>query len=67
MWQYCCQGRYDYQKHFRGENMNQKLIDLLENVNDLLFDESININQPEIRQEIKAIIEQVQNELNEDY
>ena len=47
--------------------MNQKLIDLLENVNDLLFDESININQPEIRQEIKAIIEQVQNELNEDY
>ena len=47
--------------------MNQKLIDLLENVNDLLFDESININQPEIRQEIKAIIEQVQNELNEDF
>ena len=47
--------------------MNQKLIDLLENVNDLLFDESININQPEIRQEIKAIVEQVQNELNEDF
>ena len=46
--------------------MNQKLIDLLENVNDLLFDESININQPEIRQEIKAIFEQVQNELNEE-
>ena len=48
-------------------NMNQKLLDLLENINDLLFDESININEPEIRQEIKAIIEQVQNELNEDY
>ena len=47
--------------------MNQKLIDLLENINDLLFDESVNINQPEIKQEIKAIIEQVQNELNEDY
>lgn len=47
--------------------MNQKLLDLLENMNDLLFDESININQPEIRQEIKAIIEQVQNELNEDF
>ena len=47
--------------------MNEKLIDLLENINDLLFDESININQPEVRQEIKAIIEQVQNELNEDY
>ena len=47
--------------------MNEKLIDLLENINDLLFDESININEPEIRQEIKAIIEQVQNELNEDY
>ena len=46
--------------------MNSKIIDLLENVNDLLFDESININQPEIRQEIKAIIEQVQNELNEE-
>ena len=46
--------------------MNQKLIDLLENINDLLFDESVNINQPEIRQEIKAIIEQVQNELNEE-
>ena len=47
--------------------MNQKLLDLLENINDLLFDESININAPEIKQEIKAIIEQVQNELNEDY
>ena len=46
--------------------MNQKLIDLLENVNDLLFDESININQPEIRQYIKAIVEQVENELNEE-
>ena len=46
--------------------MNQKLLDLLENINDLLFDESININQPEIRQEIKSIIEQVQNELNEE-
>ena len=46
--------------------MNAKLIDLLENVNDLLFDESININKPEIRQEIKSIIEQVQNELNEE-
>ena len=56
-----------YQKKFRGENMNSKLIDLLENINDLLFDESININKPEIRQEIKFIIEQVQNELNEDY
>ena len=54
------------QKHFRGENMNQKLLDLLENMNDLLFDENININQPEIRQEIKAIVEQVQNELNEE-
>ena len=47
--------------------MNEKLLDLLENMNDLLFDENININQPEIRQEMKAIIEQVQNELNEDY
>ena len=47
--------------------MNQKLIDLLEYANDILFDESININQPEIKQELKAIIEQVQNELNEDY
>ena len=47
--------------------MNQKLLDLLENINDLLFDEAININQPEIRQEMKAIIEQVENELNEDY
>ena len=46
--------------------MNQKLLDLLENMNDLLFDESININQPEIKQELKAIIEQVQNELNEE-
>ena len=47
--------------------MNQKLIDLLENINDILYDNAININQPEIKQEIKAIIEQVQNELNEDY
>ena len=47
--------------------MNQKLLDLLENINDLLFDDNININQPEIRHEIKAIIEQVQNELNEDF
>ena len=46
--------------------MNQKLIDLLENINDLLFDESVNINQPEIRQEMRAIIEQVQKELNEE-
>ena len=60
-------GRYDYQKNLRGENMNQKLLALLENINDLLFDESVNINKPEIRQEIKSIIEQVQNELNEDY
>ena len=60
-------GRYDYQKHFRGENMNQKLLDLLENINDVLYDNNININQPEIRQYIKAIVEQVQNELNEDY
>ena len=59
-------GRYDYQIKFRGENMNQKLLNLLENVNDLLFDETININQPEIRQEMKSIIEQVQNELNEE-
>ena len=54
------------QKNLRGENMNQKLLDLLENINDILFDDNININQPEIRQEIKAIIEQVQNELNEE-
>ena len=47
--------------------MNQKLIDLLEYANDILYDETTNINQPEIRQELKAIIEQVQNELNEDY
>ena len=60
-------GRYDYQKHFRGENMNQKLLDLLENINDILFDETININQPEIKQELKAIVEQVQNEINEDF
>ena len=46
--------------------MNAKLIDLLENINDLLFDESININKSEIRQQIKSIIEQVQNELNEE-
>ena len=60
-------GGYDYQIKFRGENMNQKLIDLLENINDILYDESININKPEIKQEIKAIIEQVQNELNDNY
>ena len=54
------------QKNLRGENMNQKLIDLLENINDILYDNAININQPEIRQEIKSIIEQVQNKLNED-
>ena len=66
MWQYCSWVDTTTTKKFRGENMNQKLIDLLENVNDLLFDESININQPEIRQEIKAIVEQVQNELNEE-
>lgn len=59
-------GRYDYHKNLRGENMNQKLIDLLENINDLLFDETININKPEIKQELKAIVEQVQNELNEE-
>ena len=47
--------------------MNQKLIDLLENINDILYDETININQAEIKQELKVIIEQVQNELNEDY
>ena len=47
--------------------MNAKLIDLLEYANDILFDETININKPEVRQEIKAIIEQVQNELNEEY
>ena len=46
--------------------MNQKLIDLLENINDILYDDNININQPEIRQEIKSIIAQVQNELNEE-
>ena len=46
--------------------MNQKLLDLLEYMKDILFDENININQPEIRQEIKAIVEQVQNELNEE-
>lgn len=47
--------------------MNQKLLDLLENINDILYDNNININEPEIRQEIKSIIEQVQNELNEEY
>ena len=46
--------------------MNQKILDLLENINDILFDEAININQPEIKQELKAIVEQVQNELNEE-
>ena len=47
--------------------MNQKLLDLLENINDILYDNNININQPEIRQEMRAIIEQVQNKLNEEY
>ena len=47
--------------------MNQKILDLLENINDILYDDNININKSEIRQEIKSIIEQVQNELNEDY
>ena len=47
--------------------MNEKLLDLLENINDLLFDDNININQPEIRQYMKSIVEQVQNELNEDF
>ena len=46
--------------------MNSKLLDLLENINDILYDDNININQPEIRQEMKSIIEQVQNELNEE-
>ena len=46
--------------------MNQKLIDLLENINDILYDNNININQPEIRQQMKMIVEQVENELNED-
>ena len=46
--------------------MNSKLLDLLENINDILYDNNININQPEIRQDIKSIIEQVQNELNEE-
>ena len=46
--------------------MNHILVDLLENINDILYDETININKPEIRQEIKAIVEQVQNELNEE-
>ena len=47
--------------------MNHKIIDLLENINDILYDNNININQPEIRQEMKSIIEQVQNKLNEEY
>ena len=46
--------------------MNQKLLDLLENINDLLFNENVNLNQPEIRQQIKMIVEQVQNKLNEE-
>lgn len=45
--------------------MNQKLLDLLEYANDILFDDNINLNKPEIRQELKAIVEQVQNELND--
>ena len=47
--------------------MNEKLLDLLENINDILYDNNININEPEIRQQMKMIVEQVQNELNEDY
>ena len=47
--------------------MNEKLLDLLENINDILYDDAININKPEIRQEIKSIIAQVQNELNDEY
>ena len=47
--------------------MNQKLLDLLENINDILYDDTININKPEIRQQIKFIVEQVQNELNENF
>ena len=47
--------------------MNQKLLDLLEQINNFLHDETININQPEIKQELKALIEQVENELNEDF
>lgn len=46
--------------------MNQKLLDLLERANDFLYDDNININQPEIKQELKAIIAQVENILNED-
>ena len=46
--------------------MNKKLLDLLERANDFLYDDNININEPEIKQELKAIIEQVQNILNED-
>ena len=46
--------------------MNQKLLDLLENMNDILYDDNININEPEIRQQIKMIVEQVQNKLNEE-
>ena len=46
--------------------MNQKLLDLLENINDILYDNTININEPEIKQYMKSIIEQVENELNED-
>ena len=47
--------------------MNQKILDLLENINDILYDDNININKSDIRHEMKAIIEQVQNELKEDY
>ena len=46
--------------------MNEKLLDLLENINDILYDNNININEPEIRQQMKMIVEQVQNELNEE-
>ena len=44
-----------------------KLQRLLEELNAILYDDNININKPEIKQELKAIIEQVQNELNEEY
>ena len=67
MWQYCFWVDTTTKNIYGVKNMNQKLLDLLENINDLLFDESININQPEIRQELKAIVEQVENELNEDF
>lgn len=50
--------------------MNHKLLDLLldllQNINEILYDDNINVNKQEITQEIKSIIEQVQNELNEE-